>query len=317
VQAYIAKRLLLFPLTLLVASVIIFLIMRVLPGDPVLLVLGEAAGTVTREEIEEARRALGLDRPLWVQYGSWLWGVLRLDPGQSLRNRAPIREEFLQRLPLTLHLAVLTMVIALTVSTPAGVLAARKRGTWIDYIVRLWALLGLALPTFWMGLLVLLLLSVFLNWLPPLVFRPVWRDPVTSFSQLIWPALVLGFFLTGILMRLCRAQMLEVLRQDYIRTAWAKGLLPRLVLTRHALRNAILPVVTVAGIQFGHVLGGTVITEQIFNLQGLGQFLLVSIHARDYAAVQFLIAFYTFVFMVVNLVVDLLYSVLDPRIRLG
>lgn len=311
---YLVRRLLLFIPTLFLVSVIIFVIIRVVPGDPALAILGESQYTM--EEYLSIRAMMGLDKPIFVQYWDWISGImLRFDFGQAIRNNVPVAAELKNRFPLSMEIAVLTMLISLSIALPVGVFSALKQDTWGDYLARSFSILGLSIPTFWLGTLTVLILSRGFQYLPSLIYSPLWEDPGANLSALIWPALGLGFYMNATVARMTRAQMLEVMRQDYIRTAWSKGLQTRAVIIRHALKNAALPVITITGAQVGLLLGGSVIMETIFNLPGLGRLFIDSVGHRDYPMIQGLTLFFASIYLVVNLTVDLLYGWLDPRIR--
>src|SRR6266581_3683225 len=275
-STYIAKRLLLILPTLLGAAALVFLIMRVIPGDVALLIFGgDAGGHIDPKQLAAMRQRLGLDQPLWVQFGTWLWGVVRFDFGTSLWTGRPVLEELLIRLPLSLELALLATIISVVIAIPLGMIAAVRQDTWVDYAVRVISIGGLAIPSFWVGILCILLLVIFFGWGPPL----------------------------------------EVLREDYIRTAWAKGLQERAVVIRHALKNSMLPVITLIGTEFAFLIGGLVVTETVFTLNGVGRFVVDAVAHRDYPVVQALIFLTAFSFVVVNLLIDLTYAMFDPRIR--
>lgn len=316
-QAYVMRRIVLFFPTLLLVSLVIFVIMRIIPGDPAEVILSgpTGEGSYTQEDLKALRDKLGLDRPLPLQYAEWLWGMARLDMGESLVLGRPVIDELKMRFPVTLQLALLALFFAVAIGVPIGVLAAIRQDTWLDYICRGFAILGLAMPTFWVALLIILILSVWFSWFPPLGFVHLWDNPLTSIQQLFWPALALGFHSNGVKLRLTRGQLLEVLREDYVRTAWAKGLPERVVVIRHALRNALLPVVTVIGLQLAVLLGGTVLIENIFALPGMGRSLINAVYNRDFPVVQAFIMVLGVIHLSLNLVVDIAYGWLDPRIR--
>jgi len=317
---YSVQRLALFVPTLLVVSVLVFILMRIVPGDPALLILigtEDGSGTYTQEELDKVRHEIGTDRPLVVQYGSWIWGLARGDLGQSVWDGTPVVDELKKRLPVTLELAVLSMIIATVIAIPLGVISAVKQDTWIDYAVKVYTVLGVAAPTFWIGILTIMALAFWFNWLPPLDFVRLWEDPLTNGKQLIFPALVLGYHDTAFIARLTRSAMLEVLREDYVRTARSKGLGERVVISRHALKNALLPVVTVAGLQFGALMGGVILIESIFLIPGVGSLLIDSLQRRDFPIIQALIMLTAVIVLSINMVVDLLYGWLDPRVRYG
>lgn len=315
VWQYIVKRLLLMIPTLVGAALVVFLLMNVVPGDVALLILGgDQGGDINIHELARLRTQLGLDRPLYEQFLSWLWGVVRLDFGTSLWTRAPVWEELMIRLPLTLQIALFATVISTIIAVPLGTLAAVRQDTWIDYVVRVFSIGGLAVPAFWTGILLILFLVVYFEWSPPLVFVPLWEDPWENFKQLVWPIVTVGYRNAAVATRLTRSAVLEVMREDYIRTAWAKGLEERMVVAKHTLKNAMLPVVTIIGAEFAFLLGGLVVTETVFTLNGLGSFIVDAILHRDIPVIQTLILLTAFAIVFVNLIVDLLYAWLDPRI---
>ena len=312
---YIIKRLLLMIPTLLGVAVIIFFLMRVVPGDVVELRFAGESSFASKENLDKERVRLGLDKPLWKQFVTWMWGIVRLDFGTSMWTGAPITEEIRLRFSLSLQLAIMATVIAVLLAIPLGVLAALKQDTWVDYVVRLFSIAGLATPSFWLGILFILTLLVVFKWLPPMVYTPFWVNPWLNVQQLIWPALAVGYRYSAVAMRMTRSAMLEVLREDYIRTARAKGLWQKLILTRHALKNAMLPVLTVVALEFAFLMGGLVVTEQVFNLNGLGLLFVESVAHRDYTLTQALVLLVATSFIVVNFLVDLAYAWIDPRIR--
>ena len=315
-RVYLAKRLLLIVPTLLGVAAVVFVIMRVIPGDVALLILGgDQAGRIDNEQLAAMRSQLGLDRPLVVQFGTWLWGVLRLDFGTSLWTGRPVVEELLIRLPLSLELAILATMVAVLISIPFGMLAAVRQDSWVDYLVRVVSIGGLAIPSFWAGILVILFLVVSFGWGPPLVYTPPWVDPWANFQQMVWPVLTVGYRYAAVTTRMTRSTLLEVLREDYIRTAWAKGLRERAVVIRHALKNAMLPVITLIGTEFAFLIGGLVVTETVFTLNGVGRFVVDAVAHRDYPVVQALVFVIAFGFVIVNLLIDLTYAWFDPRIR--
>jgi peptide/nickel transport system permease protein len=314
---YIVKRFFLMLPTLLGVAVLAFLLLRIVPGDVVearLMGTGQAQ-FVSPEMIAEERAKLGLDQPLWKQFVTWIWGLLRFDFGLSMWTGAPITEEIRLRFALSLQVAVMATVVATLLAIPLGVLAALKQDTWVDYAVRIFSIAGLATPSFWLGILIILGLLIIFRWLPPMVYTPFWVNPWENLAQLIWPALAVGYRYSAVATRMTRSTMLEVLREDYIRTARAKGLWLKLILVRHALKNAMLPVVTVIGLEFAFLLGGLVVTEQVFNLNGLGLLFVEAVARRDYTLTQALVMLTASAFIVVNFVMDVMYAWLDPRIR--
>ncbi|HWC03798.1 MAG TPA: ABC transporter permease [Methylomirabilota bacterium] len=314
-RTYLLKRLLLMVPTLLGVATIVFLLLRVLPGDVVLLRLAGEGGRVADEVLRAERARLGLDHALWRQYLDWIVGLGRGDLGLSMWTGRPVVTEIRIRLNLSLELTLLATLLAVAVAIPLGTLAALRRSTWLDYLLRVFTLSGLSLPSFWLGVLIILLLLRLFRWSPPLMFTSFWQDPVANLSQLVWPALVVGFRSAALSARMMRSALLDVLGDDYIRTARAKGLSERAVVRRHAVRNALLPVITVVGLESAVILGGLVVTEQVFNLNGLGKLLLEAVTRRDYTLTQALVMLSASAFVVMNLLVDLCYAWLDPRIR--
>jgi len=315
-RTYIAKRLLLIVPTLFGAAALVFLIMRVIPGDVALLIFGgDAGGHIDPKQLAAMRERLGLDQPLWVQFGTWLWGVLRFDFGTSLWTGRPVVEELLIRLPLSLELALAATMVSVIIAIPFGMLAAIRQDTWVDYVVRVVSIGGLAIPGFWVGILCILLLVIFFGWGPPLEFTPPWVNPWANLQMMIWPIVTVGYRQAAVTTRMTRSTLLEVLREDYIRTAWAKGLRERAVVIRHALKNSMLPVITLIGTELAFLMGGLVVTETVFTLNGVGRFLIDAVAHRDYPVVQALIFLTAFSFVVVNLLIDLTYALFDPRIR--
>jgi peptide/nickel transport system permease protein len=290
--------------------------MRVVPGDIVELRFAGESAFAQKENLDKERARLGLDRPLWQQFVTWMTGILRLDFGTSMWTGAPIIEEIKLRATLSFQLAVLATAIAVALAIPLGVVAALKQDTWVDYAVRIFSIAGLATPSFWLGIVFILGMLIIFKWLPPMVYTPFWVDPWQNMLQLIWPALAVGYRYSAVATRMTRSSMLEVLREDYIRTARAKGLWQNLILSRHALKNAMLPVLTVVALEFAFLMGGLVVTEQVFNLNGLGMLFVESVARRDYTLTQALVMLVAFVFIFVNFAVDLMYAWLDPRIRL-
>jgi peptide/nickel transport system permease protein len=315
-RTYVAKRVLLIVPTLLGVAALVFFIMRVIPGDVTLLILGgDQAGRIDPAQIAAMKHQLGLDQPLLVQFGRWLWGVLRFDFGTSLWTGQPVIQELLIRLPLSLELALLASMVSVLIAIPLGMLAAVRQDSWVDYVVRVVSIGGLAIPSFWIGILCILLLVIYFGWGPPLEFTPPWVDPWANFQQMVWPVLTVGYRYAAVTTRMTRSTVLEVLREDYIRTAWAKGLRERAVVIRHALKNAMLPVITLVGTEFAFLIGGLVVTETVFTLNGVGRFVVDAVAHRDYPVVQALVFLIAFSFVIVNLLVDLTYAWFDPRIR--
>jgi peptide/nickel transport system permease protein len=301
--------------TLLGVAILTFAIMRVVPGDVVALRYAQSGGSVPQEIIDQERRELGLDKPMHEQFADFLGGIVRLDFGNSLWTDRPVVTEIQGRLGISVELAILATVLATALALPLGVIAAVKQDTWIDYAIRVFTIGGLSMPSFWLGILAILTLVVLFQWAPPLIFVPLWEDPVENLSQLILPAIVVGYRYSAVATRMTRSSVLEVLRDDYVRTARAKGLRETVVIVRHALRNSLLPVITVISLEFAFLFGGLVVTEQVFNVNGLGKLLVDAVAQRDYTLVQALVLLFAFVFVFVNFIVDLLYGFLDPRIR--
>ena len=312
---YILKRLLLMIPTLFGVAVLIFLLLRVLPGDIVELKYSGTGAYAPKEAMARERAQLGLDQPVWKQFSGWIWGMTRLDFGTSMWTGQPVSHEIAIRLELSIELALWATLVAVSISVPLGIIAAVKQDSWIDYVVRIFSIAGLAIPSFWLGILIILAFVIYFHWLPPLTFTSLWVDPWANFQQLIWPALAVGYRYSAVATRMTRSAVLEVLREDYIRTARAKGLWERAVLIRHALKNALLPVITVIGLEFAFLVGGLVVTEQVFNLNGIGKLFVEAISQRDYTMVQSLVLLTAFVFIFVNFLVDLINAFVDPRIR--
>jgi len=314
-RQYLIRRILLMIPTLLGVAIVIFLLMRVVPGDIVELKYAGEGASISRETLEKERQLLGLDKPLWYQFGSWMWGLMRGNFGVSMWTGRPIMHEVSIRFELTLQLAIMAMIISVILGIPLGMIAALKQDTWADYSVRVFSIAGLATPSFWLGVLMILVLLIFFKWLPPMEFTPLWKNPAANLVQLIWPAMAVGYRYSAMIMRMTRSTMLDVLREDYIRTARAKGLFEKLILFRHALKNALLPVVSVIGLELAFLLGGLVVTEQVFNLNGLGLLLVQSIERRDYMMTQSLVVLVAFFFVLMNFTLDILFAWLDPRVR--
>ena len=313
---YLARRIILFFPTLVGASLIVFGIMRVLPGDVALAILGEGEQEFSIEEVTALREEMGLDDPIVVQYGRWAWSMVSGGwGGESLVDREPIGDMLGSRFLVTMHLAFLTVVITLVVSLPFGVIAALTQDRWPDYVIRSVTILGLAMPNFWVALLVMLGLVLIFSWATPLYYQHFWDSPSVNIQKLIWPALVLAWSFTSYLVRVTRAQVLEVLRQDYIRTAYSKGLGTRTIMIRHVVRNALIPVVTLAALHADAQISGSVILENIFGVPGVGQGIVKAMFERDYPVIQALAMALVTVALVLNLIVDISYAFIDPRIK--
>jgi peptide/nickel transport system permease protein len=314
---FVTHRILLMIPTLLGVAVLVFFLLRLMPGDPVAtMLLGDAGGAnIPKAVIEMERTRLGLDQPLYVQFFKWFWGALQGDFGFSMWTGKPVSYEIGIRLELSLQVAIMATVLAVLLALPLGTLSAIFKDTWIDQGIRMFSIAGLAVPSFWLGMIVILLLLTYFSWIPPLIFTSLWVDPWANLSQLIWPALAVGYRYSAVSTRMMRSSILEVLQEDYIRTARAKGVVERLVVARHAMRNALLPVVTVIGLEFAFLIGGLVVTEQVFNLNGIGRLFVQAVARSDFTMIQALVLLVSVFFVLVNFVMDLLYAFLDPRIR--
>ena len=312
---YVVNRILLMIPTLIGVAILVFFMLRVVPGDVVEVKLRGDGGTVSQETIDSERKRLGLDKPMVNQFADWMIGMATLDLGKSMWTERPVTEEIAVRLELSLQVAIMATIIAVLIAIPLGTMAALFRDTWIDYVVRLVTIGGLSIPSFWFGMLIMLTLLGLFNWLPPITFTPIYVDPVANLTQLIWPAVAVGYRYCAVVARMIRSSLLEVLSEDYIRTARAKGVFEKLVVSRHALRNALLPAITVIGLEFAFLIGGLVVTEQVFNLNGIGQLFVQSVSRNDFTLIQGMVMLIAAFYVLVNLAVDLLYAVFDPRIR--
>jgi len=309
---YIANRVLLVIPTLIGAAALVFVLMRLIPGDICAVRLGSGGGKLDPHAVLACHTELGLDRPLILQFLDFVWGFLRLDFGVSMWSGKPVAEEIAARLPVSLEIAVMATVVAVLIAIPLGTISALKQNSWIDHVVRTVAIAGIATPSFWLGIVSILVVLDISHaafgapWMPPIDYVPLWQDPLRNLSIVILPALTVGYRYSAVTMRMTRSAMLEVLREDYIRTARAKGLVKRLIINRHALKNAMLPVI-----------GGLVVTEQVFNINGVGRLFVLAVQNQDYALTQALVMLTVAIFVFANLAVDLLYAWLDPRIRFG
>ena len=318
---YILKRILLMIPTLFGAAALVFFLLRLIPGDVCELRLAGTGLYADQETIDICRDNLGLNEPAIVQFFNFLWGIVTFDLGESMWTGRAISYEIALRFQLSLQVAIMATITAVLISIPLGTISAIKQDTWIDYVVRTLSIAGIAIPSFWFGILIILGLLIFTQswfgepWMPPLDYVPIWVDPWRNLSQLIWPAIATGYRYSAVATRMTRSAMLEVLREDYIRTARAKGLLERIIINRHALKNSLLPVVTVIGIEFAFLMGGLGVTEQVFNLNGLGKLFVESVLNADYTMTQALVMVVVIIFVFTNFVVDILYAWLDPRIR--
>lgn len=312
---YIVNRIMLAIPTLLGVAIITFFMLRVVPGDIVEIKLRGDGGNVSQAVVDQERERLGLNKPLVVQFGDWMLGLATLDLGTSMWTGRPVSEEIGGRLELSLQVAIMAAIIAVVIALPLGTLSALYRDTALDYVIRMVTIAGLAVPSFWLGMLMILGLLWAFNWLPPLTYTPFYVDPWTNISQLIWPALAVGYRYSAVVARMVRSSIIEVMKEDYIRTARAKGVYERLVVVRHAMKNAMLPAITVIGLEFAFLIGGLVVTEQVFNLNGIGRLFVQAVSRNDFMIIQSLVMLIAVIFILVNLVVDLLYAALDPRIR--
>jgi peptide/nickel transport system permease protein len=313
---YTAKRLGLFLPTLLLMTMLVFVVMRIIPGDPAIALLeGDGGGSYTVQDLERLRAELGTDKNLAVQYVEWIGGITHGDFGDSFWFRAPVMNELAARIPRTLELAVLAIVMAVVLSVPLGILSAIKPDSWLDLGARTFTIVGIAIPNFLMAILMILFLLKFFNWLPPLGYVDLWDNPLRNLQQMAFPATALAIYDMAFIARVTRSAMMEVLREDYMRTARAKGLSERVVLVRHGLKNAVLPILTISGWQFARLFEGAVIIESIFLIPGVGRILIEAIFHRDFPMIQAVIVVIGTGVLLINLVVDLLYGWLDPRIR--
>lgn len=309
---FILKRIFYFVPTLLLVALMIFFLIHLIPGDPVVVMLG---GDANPETVKQMRQEMGLDKPLPVQFAYWMGSVLKGDFGVSIQTHRPVMQSIMERFPVTLSLTTLALIFSVLLAVPSGVLAAIHQNTRKDYLFMLGTILGVSIPGFWLGLIALLVFSVHLKWFPTIGFVPWWVDFWNGLRYLILPSITLGLFMAAVVARMTRSSMLEVMRLEYITHARAKGLVEWKVIIKHALKNAFGPTLTTIGIQYGALLGGAVVTESVFSLPGLGQYVVVSIYGRDYPVVQGCILFMALVYVVINLLVDLLYAYFDPRVE--
>jgi peptide/nickel transport system permease protein len=313
---FIIRRIILALIVLVIVTLIIFMAMRILPGDPIYMIMTRGdMDKVTMEQIDEIRHELGLDRSLIVQYGSWFSGVLRGDLGMSIIQRQPVMKEIVRRVPITLNLSILALLVAVIIGIPAGAICALRRGTWVDTVVTILANTGITIPVFWLGVMLIYIFSLQLNWLPVQGYTSPLVDLGKNIRQIIMPVFCLSIFAIASITRQTRSSMLEVMRQDYIRTAWSKGLRERSVVTRHALKNGLIPVVTLLGMSLSHIIGGSVLIETVYNIPGMGRMAVNAVFSHDYPVVQGFILLIAMTVLTVNLIVDLSYGWLDPRIR--
>lgn len=320
---YIVNRVLLVIPTLIGAAVLVFLLMRLIPGDICAIRLGSGGAMADPRAIARCHAELGLDRSLLAQFIDFAWGFFRLDFGVSMWSGKPVAEEIAARLPISLEIAMMATVVAILIAIPLGTISALKQNSWLDHVVRIVAIAGISTPSFWLGIVSILAVLEISHllfgapWMPPIDYVPFWQDPLRNLSIAFLPALTVGYRYAAVSMRMTRSAMLEVLREDYIRTARAKGLIEKIVINRHALKNALLPVVTLIGIEFAFLISGLVVTEQVFNINGVGRLFVLAVQNQDYTLTQALVMLTVVIFVFVNLAVDLLYAWLDPRIRFG
>ena len=320
---YIIRRLLLVIPTLFGAATLVFLLMRLVPGDICLVRLGSGGTSFTADALNRCHAEIGIDRSWILQYLDFLWGLVTFNLGNSMWSGKPVITEIATRLPISLEVAIVATVIAVIIAIPLGTISALRQNSWVDLVVRSFSIAGLATPSFWLGIMSILLVLDLTQaltghpWMPPIDYVPLWEDPIRNLSIVMLPAITIGYRYAAVSMRMTRSAMLEVLREDYIRTARAKGLMRRIIINRHALKNAMLPVVTVIGIEFAFLIGGLVVTEQVFNLNGIGRLMVLSVQNQDYTLTQALVMFVVTVSVLSNLLVDLFYAWLDPRIRLA
>jgi peptide/nickel transport system permease protein len=318
---YIAKRLLLMLPTLVGAAILVFFLLRAIPGDVCEVRLAGSGLYVDEAEIELCREKLGLAKPLIAQFFDFITGYFTWNLGDSMWTGKPVTEEIGIRFPLSLQVAIMATVVAVVFAIPLGAISAIKQDTWIDYAVRTFSIAGIAMPSFWLGILIILGLLIGTQhffgtpWMPPIDYVSVLEDPMRNLSQLIWPAVATGYRYSAVATRMTRSALLEVLREDYIRTARAKGMVEKIIINRHALKNSMLPVLTIIGIEFAFLMGGLVVTEQVFNLNGIGKLFVESVQAQDFAMTQQLVMLVVLIALLTNFVVDLIYAWLDPRIR--
>ena len=321
--SYLIRRIFMLLPTLFGAAVLVFVLLRLVPGDVCDLKFGGEGGYVDPEQIAMCREMLGLENPMYFQFYEYMKGFLTLDLGVSMWTTKPVTEEIAARFMISVEIAILATVTSIFIALPLGIISAVRRNTWTDYVIRGISISGIAIPSFWLGILILLGLLIFTQkyfgepWMPPVDYKSLFDDPAYNLSQMVWPALATGFRYSAVATRMTRSAMLEVLREDYVRTARAKGLIEKVIVNRHALKNAMLPVITIIGMEFAFLMGGLVVTEQVFNLNGLGKLLVESVEQADFTMTQALVMLAVAIFVVANFVVDVMYAVLDPRIRYG
>ena len=318
---YAIKRILLMIPTLIGAGLLVFMLMRLIPGDICEIRLGGTGLMVDKEQIDICRDNLGLNQSMAKQFYDFVVGIATLNFGDSMWTGRPVTEEIAIRFELTLQIAIMATLTAVIIALPFGVISAIKQNTWMDYCIRLFSIAGIATPSFWLGIMIILGLLIASQhlfgepWMMPIEYTPIWEDPLANLSQTIWPAVAVGYRYAAVVVRMTRSAMLEVLREDYVRTARAKGLFEKVIINQHALKNALLPVITLVGIEFAFLIGGLVVTEQVFNLNGLGKLFVDAVLDHDFTLTQALVMMVVAVFVVVNLLVDLIYAWVDPRIH--
>ena len=318
---YAVKRILLMIPTLIGAGILVFMLMRMIPGDICEIRLGGTGLMVDKEQIDICRENLGLNQSLAKQFYDFAIGIATFNFGDSMWTGRPVTEEIAVRFELTLQIAFMATLTAVIIALPFGVISAIKQNTWIDYVIRLVSIAGIATPSFWLGIMIILGLLIVSQmvfgepWMMPIQFVPIWVDPLANLSQTIWPAVAVGYRYAAVVVRMTRSAMLEVLREDYVRTARAKGLFEKVIVNQHALKNALLPVITLVGIEFAFLIGGLVVTEQVFNLNGLGKLFVDAVLDHDFTLTQALVMMVVTIFVIVNLLVDLIYAWVDPRIH--
>ena len=318
---YVLKRLVMMIPTIIGAAIVIFFLLRLMPGDICEMKIGADGGAYDPAAVAMCQKNLGIDRPLFVQFGDFLWGIATFDYGDSMWTGRPITHEIGLRFELSLQIALMATAVSILIAIPLGTLSAVYQNTWIDMVVRTVSIAGIAIPSFWLGIMIIMaILSISemltgTRWSPPIEYVPLWENPGYNLSMLIWPALATGYRYSAVATRMTRSSLLEVLREDYVRTARAKGLMEKLIINRHALGNALLPVITIIGIEFAFLMGGLVVTEQVFNLNGLGRLLVQAVTLNDYTLTQAIVMIIVLIFVFTNFLVDILYAWLDPRIR--
>ena len=316
-QAYIAKRLLLFIPTVILLTALVFVVMRLIPGDPALNILVGPQLNIeyTQQDLANLRAELGTDKPIYEQYVRWIWGVAHFDFGITYYSRTPIVDDIKRTFPVTLELSIIAILFSTVIAVPLGVFSAVKQDSLVDYATRILTIAGISIPNFWLAILIIFFLVWVFGWIAPLNYVNLWDDPLTNLQQMAFPAIALGINNVAFIARVTRSTMLEVLREDYIRTARSKGLAEKAIIYRHALKNALLPVITVSGYQFGGLLGGTIIIEQIFLIPGMGRIIIVALQQRDYVVIQSVVILIVMLILVLNMVLDVVYAWVNPRIR--